>query len=59
MANKETSKRGGARPNTGNRYNVKEKSPLTIRVEDERIEKNGGRNACITKLYDLFEKNFE
>lgn len=55
---KDQEKRGGARPNTGNRFNLVQKSPLTVRVDDEIIEKNGGRNACISKLYELIEKNF-
>jgi hypothetical protein len=52
-------KRGGARPNTGNRYNLIPKSSIAVRISDEKIEKNGGKNACILKLYDLIEKNFE
>jgi len=52
-------KRGGARPNTGNRYNLIPKSSIVVRIPDEKIEKNGGKNACTMKLYDLIEKNFE
>lgn len=51
-------KRGGARPNTGNRYIIEPKTQISLRVKDTIIEASGGKNAFTLKLYELISNNF-
>lgn len=52
--------RGGARPNTGNRYGEKvKKVQLTLNIDEDWCELNGGKKSCTTMLYKLARENFK
>lgn len=53
MKNTPKTQRGGARSNAGRKKSTDPKKPITVYVEQSKIEKAGGKDPLKTKLYKL------